>query len=408
MRYKLSDKTVRDLPAPVAGNKLYYDESDLGFAVRVTAAGARAFVMNYSFQGRERRITIGDYPAWSAVAAREKVRKLRRQIDDGHDPLEQREHDRTAPTVAELCTRYLAEHAEPKKRPKSVHEDRRLIDRFILPKLGSRKAALVRFADIDRLHREVTKTSGPYTANRAHSLLRSMYGFAIRWQIVAENPCRGVQRNQEHKRERFLTMGELTQLAEVLNQSVGDEHTAQHRQTCNIVRLLLLTGARKGETLAATWDQFDLLAGVWTKPGATTKQKTVHRIPLNRAAIELLLEIKAEGRDSRFVFPRGDSHQGEIQNGWESIRAAAGINDVRVHDLRHSYAAQLASAGMGLPVIGRLLGHTQAATTHRYAHLADDPLREATERVGVLFKAASSRKASDVVPIQPKKGGKSR
>lgn len=403
MRYKINDRTVRNLPVPAKGNKLYYDETDHGFAVRITSGGVCAFVVNYAIRGRERRITIGNYPAWSVEAARMQARALRRQIDDGRDPLEKREKDRAAPTVNGLCDRYLAEHAETRKRPRSAHEDRRMIDRFVRPRIGSRKADTIRFDDIDRLHREVTSESGPVYANRLHALLSKMFSLAVRWRIVAENPCKGVERNRENKRKRYLSVKELETLAAVLDAYPGnDEHSARRRQSCNVIRLLLLTGARKGEALRATWDQFDLAAGRWVKPGAETKQKTDHEVPLSRPAVELLAEIRAEGRESPYVFPMGDGYQRDIKNAWAEIRTRAGIADVRVHDLRHSYASQLASAGLGLPVIGRLLGHTQAATTARYAHLSDDPLREATERVGVMFKAAVGGKRGDVVALPTK------
>ena len=143
-----------------------------------------------------------------------------------------------------------------------------------------------------------------------------------------------------------------------------------------------LTGARRGEVLAATWDQFDLDLGVWTKPGATTKQKTEHRIPLSAPARQLIAELP---RDSEYLFPgRGSSHRVEIKYAWAAVCKKAGIKGARIHDLRHTYASLLASSGLSLPVIGALLGHTQAQTTLRYAHLLDDPLRKATETVGAI------------------------
>ena len=403
MRYKLTDRSLRELPAPKSGNKLYYDQAEPGFALRVTSADVRSFVLNYRHLGRERRITIGAYPTWSVTAAREQARKLRRQVDDGKDPLDAREKARQAPTVKGLCERYMAEHARPKKRKASANGDQAMIDRFVIPKLGNRKVESIKFTDVDRLHREITASSGPYTANRVHSLLRKMYTLAVdRWQLASSNPCRGIERNQEVKRTRYLSTAELSRVAETLRTWPGDdEHAARRIQSCNAIRLLLLTGARKTEVLSATWDQFDLVRGVWIKPGATTKQKTEHRVPLSSAAIELLSDIRAGAGDSPYVFPgeKPGTHQQDVKGAWEAIRKLAGIEDVRVHDLRHSYAAQLASAGLGLPVIGALLGHTQAATTHRYAHLADDPLREATERVGAMFSSAATGKRAEVTPI---------
>ena len=209
MRYKLTDRSLRELPAPKSGNKLYYDQAEPGFALRVTSADARSFVLNYRHLGRERRITIGAYPTWSVTAAREQARKLRRQVDDGKDPLDAREKARQAPTVKGLCERYMAEHARPKKRKASANGDQAMIDRFVIPKLGNRKVESIKFTDVDRLHREITASSGPYTANRVHSLLRKMYTLAVdRWQLASSNPCRGIERNQEVKRTRYLSTAE--------------------------------------------------------------------------------------------------------------------------------------------------------------------------------------------------------
>jgi integrase len=158
------------------------------------------------------------------------------------------------------------------------------------------------------------------------------------------------------------------------------------QQAANIFRLLLLTGARRGEVLSAKWADLDLAAGVWVKPGATTKQKTLHRVPLSAPARQLLADLHRGRGRSEYVFPgRLSGHRVELKGNWAAIRKATKLNDLHIHDLRHSYASQLVSAGFSLPSIGALLGHTQPATTHRYAHLQDDPLRAATERVGAII-----------------------
>ena len=169
------------------------------------------------------------------------------------------------------------------------------------------------------------------------------------------------------------------------------------RQSANIVRLLLLTGARKGEMLTATWGQFDLVNGVWTKPGATTKQRTEHIVPLSAPARQLLANLHKVRDDSGYLFPGRLGHRQDIKAAWTAICQAAGIEGLRVHDLRHSYASSLAGAGFSLPVIGALLGHTQPGTTARYAHLQDDPLRTATERAGALL---SGQPSAEIVPLK--------
>jgi integrase len=219
-----------------------------------------------------------------------------------------------------------------------------------------------------------------------------------------ENPAKGVERNTEERRYRYLSGDELRRLTDALV-----SHSS--RAAANAVRLLLLTGARRSEVLSATWDQFDLCAGVWTKPSAHTKQKLEHCVPLSAPAGQLLAEMRVEAerqqqtnREPRFVFPArsGDDHMVDLKSSWAAICRAAKLDGVRLHDLRHTYASVLASAGLSLPVIGALLGHSQAATTQRYAHLLDDPLRAATERVGAIVGGARTDAAAEAVVLRRK------
>jgi integrase len=402
MAEKLTDRTVKTLACPAQGNRIAYDAELKGFGIRATAAGAKAFILNYRVRGRERRLTIGSYPAWSVIAARREAERLRREIDRGIDPLGEREAERAAATVNDLADRYLAEHAEPKKR--TADADRKMIDRHIRPRLGARKVKDVTFADIDRLHREIG-TTAPYAANRVASLLSKAFALSIRWKMRPDNPVKGIERNPEERRYRYLAGNELRRLTEALA-----NHPSQ--AAANAIRLLLLTGARRGEVLGATWDQFDLEAGVWTKPSSHTKTKREHRIPLSAPARQLLAEIKAAAEKgagkrepSPFVFPArpgaGGGHMTEIKKSWASICKAAQLDGVRVHDLRHSFASVLASSGLSLPVIGALLGHTQPGTTARYSHLLLDSLRAATERVAaVVTEVAEAKPKAQVIAIR--------
>jgi integrase len=408
MADKLTDKIVKGLRAPKSGNRITYDGDEKGcvkgFGIRVTTAGSSSFILNYRTRvGRERRYTIGAFPDWSTQAARQEAMALKQRIDRGEDPMADIEAGRDAKTVADLCKRFLAEHSMRKNRA-STHEGyERIINQYILPKLKHRKVSEITFSDVDGLHSVVTREGGPYVANRMLAVLSKAFNLAIRWQWRTDNPVKGVERNQEVKRNRYLSGDEITALLAALN---AHEDT----QATNIIRLLLLTGARRGEVLTATWDQFDLVAGVWIKPGATTKQKTEHRVPLSAPARAVLSGILADesakaaatGRElAQWVFPgrvNGGPREG-IKRPWSEICKAAGLKTVRVHDLRHTYASILASAGLSLPIIGQLLGHTQASTTHRYSHLFDDPLRAATERVGAIVDAGKKQSA-DVVEIK--------
>ena len=215
-----------------------------------------------------------------------------------------------------------------------------------------------------------------------------MFSLAARWGMRDDNPCKGVERNVEHHRRRYLVGDELARLIKAL---------AEHddRQAADIIRLLLLTGARRGEVLAMRWADVDLTEGTWSKPPSSTKQREHHQVPLSAPARQLLSEIRKRQAGKQhavgeYVFPGVGSsgHVVELKRAWRRICKAAGITGLRIHDLRHSYASQLASGGTSLPMIGALLGHSNPATTHSYSHLFDDPLRAATERVGAIITAA--------------------
>lgn len=402
MAERLTDKLVKELPAPPSGNRIVYDLDVRGLGVRVTSAGARAWVFNYRAGGIERRLTIGDAAAWTVRQARDKARELRRAVDGGHDPMADRHAERTAPTMNDLADRFIAEHL-PRKRPATARDYAGLLRDIIRPALGKIKVVDLRHADVERMHHAIVERA-PYRANRAVAVLSKMLSLAVRWEMRPDNPARGIERAPEEKRERYLTPAEIARLSEAL---------AAHpeRTSANVARLLLLTGARKGELLTARWQDLDLAGGIWTKPSATTKQKTEHRIPLSPPALQLLATMKAEAdaenarreRDRlpriEWVFPaQNGNHLGDIKHFWAAMCKSSNLQGVRVHDLRHTYASILVSAGLSLPIIGALLGHTQMQTTQRYAHLMDDPLRAATERAGAIIDGAG-REGADVVQI---------
>jgi len=393
---KLTENLLRKLPTPEQGNKLTYDDAVKGFAVRVTAAGGRAFILNYrrKLDGRERRYTIGNHPDWSTTAAREEAKRLKRLVDGGGDPVGEQEDSRAAPTVADLCARFERDYL-PRNRPSSQRVYRQQIHTDILPALGKTKVAAVSHADVDGFHHRLSARA-PTHANRTVAVLSRMFNLAIRWGWRSDNPCKGVERNQENKRHRYLTGAEISRLSAALAE-LADQSAA------NAVRLLLLTGARRGELLTAKWADVDLEASVWTKPASTTKQAALHRVPLSAAAAQLLTEMQAQaGDDAEWIFPaRGGGHRPHINEAWIRVRKAAKLPGVRLHDLRHTYASVLVSAGLSLPVIGSLLGHSTPVTTHRYAHLTDDPLRAATERASAIITG----KAPAEVVLLGRRGG---
>jgi integrase len=381
-RQPFSEADIKKLAAPAKGNKIYLDVKPGGFGVRVTAAGTRAYILDYRVKGsgQQRRITIGACGNWSLGAARNEAKRLRQIIDGGGDPLGEFETQREAPTVAELCDRFEREQL-PKKSPATQDSYARLLKLHIRPHFGAfKKVSEVRFRDVDKMHAAITEKGSVYSANRAVAVFSRMMTLAVQWEWCDKNPCRGVEKNPEAKRRRYLSADELARLTVALSKHPD-------KQFATIVGLLVLTGARRGEVLSMRWSGLTLTKDKsrWSKLASETKQRREHSIPLSAPACQLLSKIKKRG-DSDFVFP-SDSKSGHVEGikkSWATLLKSADITGLRVHDLRHSYASMLVSSGASLPLVGAMLGHSSTATTARYSHLHDDPQREAAEIIGAI------------------------
>jgi integrase len=390
----LAELTLAEL-AKDAGTSsgVYFDRGTnrvRGLMLRITPAGARAWCLNYRVKdtGRERRLTIGDVAAWPIAEARKRAAELRREVDSGGDPLGQREEKRAAPTVADLVERFI-EEALPSRAPRTQAEYRAMWRDWILPALGRLKVVAVDREDVEKLHRKITAHGKARRANSVKSLCSALFSQAIVWGLREDNPVHHIKGNPEHGRERYLLPPEIERLVTVL-----ERWRAKRPDSVDAITLAMLTGARRGEILGMRYGEVDLGAGVWSKPAASTKQRTPHRTPLSEAAVAVLRRRQAE-RDGKIVRLRDDhvfrgagskTHCNTLERDWYQIRCAAGLEDVRFHDLRHSFASQLVSAGLSFEIIGRLLGHTKPETTKRYSHLADQPLREAAEIVAGKFE----------------------
>jgi integrase len=410
---RLTDALVRRASAGENPQLFFWDAEVKGFALRITKKGAKSFVLDYRLGGRQRRMTIGSYPDWSVQAARKEACSLKRLVDKGKDPMDKRHADRTAPTVDDLWRRYQQNHL-PRKAERSQVDERIMWKKLILPEIGKHKVTEISHDQVECLHRKITNERGtPIRANRTIEVLRKAFNLAIRWEWCVSNPASGIQKNREEKRERFLSPEELARLSDAL---------ATHSEpvSANAILLLMLTGARKSEVLNATWRMFDLHKGVWIKPSGYTKQRREQRVPLSAAALTLLQRMKATP-GSVYVFPGKVANQPltDIKHSWASVCIMAGLAvqvekrnrygkvindkegrsimtwkpDVRLHDLRHSFASLLVSGGASLPIIGAMLGHTQVQTTQRYAHLYDEPLRQAANHVGNAIDAAVAANA---------------
>jgi integrase len=372
---------VRALTLPAKGNRIKWDTVVAGFGARVTAAGAVAFIFNYRHHRRERRITIGNPPEWTVATARERAKELRRQVDVGADPLAVREAERATPTLREIAEAYDRDHIS-RLRPSTQRHYRSILRLYILPAFGTRLITDVSHADVGRLHSRLA-VDRPYIANRMLATLSGLFAVAMARRLRTDNPVKGIRHAREEPRERYLAGPELARVLAALD--------ADPSPYADAIRLLLLTGARKGEVLNAAWSQFDLATAVWSKPASATKQGKPHRVPLSPEAVTLLRTMR-ERATSLMLFPRPPSAswracgvETALDRTWHRIARVAGLQGVRVHDLRHSYASLLVSSGLSLPVIGALLGHSRASTTQRYAHLHDQALRDATAIVGKVI-----------------------
>jgi len=290
-----------------------------------------------------------------------------------------------------LALRFCVESL-PSRAATTQAEYRAMLRDWILPALGRLKVAAVTREDIEKLHRKVTDAGKPRRANAVKSLCSTIFNQAIVWRERQDNPAAHVKPNREHGRERYLSDAELQRLMATL-----ERWRSRRPDVCDAVLLALLTGARRGELLAMRWADVDLGAGVWVKPAAMTKQRALHRVPLAADAVAVLRRRQEGAAVGKIVRLRGGEQQvfrggnskttrNRLEKDWFVLRAAAGLEDVRFHDLRHSHASMLVAAGLSLPVIGRLLGHSKPQTTQRYAHLADEPLREAVEVVAGLTR----------------------
>ena len=396
---KLTDELVRKTPAPSSGVVTLWDSGERdcvrGFGVRIytpterSKGGARSFFINYRFDGRERRYTIGSYPTWTVTVARARAKELRREIDNGADPAGAKRTRREAPTVQDLIDRYVRDHLP------TITEREQVAHRTMLAEIGAclgidRLVTAIHHGDLQAMHSKITKSGRRVRANRILGVASKMFSLSLLplagedapWRDASMgNPCKGVERNHEEGRERFFSPAELAAISDALAAYPG-------QTAADSVRLVMLTGCRPGEAMAAKWSEFDAEPGYWVKPSAHTKQRKVHRVPLTPAALELIARRRQERRKANGYFRirtygRADrdavARVGTCAHHAELGRAA------RIYDLRHTFASVGAGGGLSLQIIGRLLGHTLSRTTERYAHLADDPLREAADKIGAVI-----------------------
>lgn len=408
---KLIKKNIDKLK-PESKDIEYWDTDDQGFFLKVTPAGKKSFFLFYRNKyGQKRKAKIGDYGPMTPDEARALAIDWLGAVQHGEDPAMEKKRARRGMTVRELSDTFLNDHVDVHKKESSASQDRYYLKSYILPRLGQIKAEAVTRAEILKFHTGMKKT--PITANRCLALLSKMFSLAEAWGIRTEgtNPCRLVQRFPENRRERYLDGDELSRVAQAIDEleqkwnteRPGEREPGKKERDDRIspaaaaaFRLLLLTGCRCGEILSLRWEHVDLEDRCLRLPDSKTGAKTVY---LNDAAMEIL--EKLPHAPSGWVIPGAveGNPMVNLQKPWRRVITKARVSGLRLHDLRHSYASVAAGLNLGLPIIGKLLGHTQAQTTHRYAHLMDDPLRAAVNAIGNEIAQGMKSKGTNVVEV---------
>jgi integrase len=399
----LTQRTVETLPAPATGYAIHWDPRVPGLGLRVTAGGARAWVIQYRVRGsrRVRKATLAKSAVMRLPQAREKAREWLAKAREGVDPAALS----SVITVAELVELYRQRHLLTKK-PRSREEDERMLENDVLPAIGSRRLDEVEQGDIERILARVVKRSedraakspgtvaGGYQSNRTRALLRLLFELARRWGLTDRNPVEHVARHRERARERLLTDSEMTALGTALVQvEAGDSRS---RIACDAIRLLAFTGCRLREVLHLRWAEVDLEAGVLRLEDTKTGARAVWLSP-PAAAI-----VARQTRRSEFVFPssrRDGRPMNDLRKTWSAACEKAGIAGARPHDLRHRFASSAASAGFSALEIKPLTGHRNVRTLERYVHAEDGPARRAAERVQAITAAMLDGRGAAVRPL---------
>ena len=384
MHRKITQKTVESI-IPGSTVNICWDTDLAGFGVRCRPSGQKYYFLKTRLGGRQRWITLGKHGApWTPTTARKEVQRLVGEKAMGRDPAAARYAIKAALTIAELGLRFLDEHVSVHCKQSTANDYRRAIELLINPELGKTKIPNLVRADVSRFHHAFRDT--PYQANRALSVLSKMMNLAEVWglRLDGSNPCRHIQRYKEKKRRRYLNHDELERLGRVLEKVEADGSVFPPAVAA--IRLLIFTGARLTEILHLRWEDVDLKSGLLVLLDSKTGAKQIF---LNEAATLLLKSIpRVEGNQHVIQGTKTGNCLVNLQKPWRKVRAQANLEDVRINDLRHSFASMAVGSGLPLTIIGGLLGHTQPSTTARYAHLADDPLRAAASLVGGKLAAA--------------------
>lgn len=372
---------IESLPLPVIGQRaVYHDEKVKGLQIRLTAAGIKTFCVFRRIKGGDpERITLGRFPEMTIEQARRKAAEITTLILEGKNPAEVKRQRKSELTFAELFTEYLERHAKPRKR--TWKEDTQKYNDYLHKAIGSKKLSLVTREDIGHIHSAVTKSGRLIAANRVLALISSIFGWAISAGLWNSNPSIGIRRNKEHSRDRFIQSDELPRFF----QALSEEPNTTIR---DYILMSLLTGARRSNVLSMQWQDISFERAEWRIE--ETKNGTPQTVALSPEAIEILTN-RRPSNSTEFVFPgHGKSgHLKEPKKGWDRILKSAGIQNLRIHDLRRTLGSWQAKTGASLAIIGKSLNHKNQSTTAIYARLDLDPVRDSVNRAtNAMLEAA--------------------
>jgi integrase len=392
---RITKRTI-DAVKPQGKSCIVYDGDVKGFGVRVTPGGVKSYILEYrpGAGGRgvaKKRLTLGRHGAMTAGQARKAALEALARIRLGGDPQAEKTRQRAALTVGELAEEFLKNHAGPKLKAKTLAHYEGLMAK-VRATYGTLKATSLTRAHVAALHHGMAAT--PYFANRMLAAVSSCWSWGERHGLLPEgqtNPATKIVRFREKGRERFLSSDELARLGDALAQC----ETRFGPYASGAIRLLCLTGARLNEVLGLRWQEVDFERGLALLPDSKAGRKIVHLSAPALAALASLPRLAG----CHYAIAGMNGRRADLQRPWAFVKESAGLEGVRLHDLRHSFASIGAGASLGLLIIGKLLGHSQAATTHRYAHLDADPVRRAAETIGATISAAMGSPSRNVVPL---------
>ena len=384
-KFKFTQRAIDAIPPhrAISASKSaeYSDAEVVGLRLLVNKQGRKFFYFRFTFNSHKRAVKIGEYPALSIQEARRKALDMRADIDSGSDPTVERDRVRGTPTFKDFSLNDYMEWAKGAKR--SWEADLSKLRNHLVPRFGDRRLCDITMRDIQLYHGQVKQSHCAGTANRHLSVISKIYKCAIQWEIVERNPCAGVKKFQENNaQQRFLSPDEIQRLFKAM-----EGKSERSTMTIAALKLLLLTGTRRNEALTARWEHVDLERGIWLIPH--TKSGRAHHVPLNHEAKALLANLPREN-GSPWVFPGRDpaKHVIDPRKCLDSLTDEAGIERIRIHDLRHSFASLCAQSGASLYLIKQLLNHADMVTTQRYAHLTSENLREASQSVSLVISNA--------------------